>query len=136
MAIQEELITTIGQALMRNAKTSAAEWDYAGYMFETKDGVSSGGTKFIFHNGTRLPLDLERTDRRALTDSFKRLREVTRVDGDDYWIKCIAVLRSDGDMKMLFEFTDWDRWKISPANVDDAFAILVGDLFPDAVSLQ
>lgn len=136
MGIQEDLITAIGQALMRNAKTSAPHWDYAGYMFETKDGVSSGGTKFIFHDGQRLPLDLERADRRTITDSFKRLREVTRVDGDDYWIKCIAVLRSDGDMKMLFEFNDWKRWKISPANVDDAYAILVGEVFPDAIPFQ
>lgn len=135
MGIQEDLITAIGQALMRNAKASAPSWDYAGYMFETKDGVSSGGSKFIFQNGQRLPLDLERTDRRTITDSFKRLREVTRVDGDDYWIKCIAVLRSDGDMKMLFEFNNWKRWKISPANVDDAYAILVGEVFPDAIPL-
>lgn len=136
MGIQEDLIAAIGQALMRNANASPSDWDYAGYMFETKDGVSSGGTKFIFHNGQRLPLDLERTDRSTITDSFKRLREVTRVDGDDYWIKCIAVLRADGDMKMLFEFDDWKRWKISPANVDRAYEMLVGEVFPDALSLQ
>lgn len=130
--MQEELTSAIKQALMRNAKTSSPEWDYAGYMFETKDGVSSGGTKFIFHNGARLPLDLERTDRRLVTDSFKKLREETPVDGDKYWIKCIAVLRSDGDMKMLFEFDDWKRWKIGPSNAEHAYEILVGEVFPDA----
>ncbi|UWR01272.1 hypothetical protein K3729_18495 (plasmid) [Rhodobacteraceae bacterium S2214] len=127
----EQLITTIGQAIMRSAKTSAPEWDYAGYMFETKDGISSSGTKFIFHDGKRLPLDLDRTGRRAITDSFKQLRSETQIDGDAPWIKCLAVLRRDGDMKMLFEFNDWSRWTISPATVDQAYAILVGEIFPE-----
>lgn len=119
---------------MRNAKISSSEWDYAGYMFETKDGVSSGGTKFLFHNGNRLALDLVREDRRILADSFKQLREMMQVAGDDHWIKCLVVLRSDGDMKMLFEFEDWKHWKIGPTNVNEAYAILVGELYPDALA--
>lgn len=130
--MEEELIIEIGQILKRAAVSQAEAWDYAGYMFETKDGNSSSGEMFLFHSGNRLPFRLGR-DMKAITTSFKRLREVTRVDGDDYWIKCLAVLRSDGDMKLLFEFDDWSRWKITPANVDRAFEILVGDVYPEAV---
>ena len=56
-----------------------------------------------------------------------------QLEGDDYWIKCLAVLRSDGDLKMLFEFENWDRWKISPANIERTYEILIGDAYPEAV---
>ena len=75
-------------------------------------------------------------DQDEVIEYFKRLREVKRVDGDGYWIKCLAVLRSDGDMKVLFEFDNWSRWKMPPANVDHAFEILVGGVYPDAVELN
>ena len=127
--MEEEIIVAVGQLLMRNAKASSPAWDYAGYMFETKDGISSGGEDFLFHNGRRIDFD----DQDAIIENLKRLREITRVDGDDYWIKVIFVLRSDGDMKFLFEFEDWNRWKITPANVDRAYEILVGDVFPEAI---
>ena len=133
MGVKEDITIQIGQILLRSAKASAERWDYAGYMFETRDGTSSGGTKFVYNGRERLPLELERTDRRALTDAFKRFREVTRVEGDDYWLKCLAVLRRDGDLKMLFEFDDWSRWSITPANVDRAYEILVGEIYPEAL---
>lgn len=133
MAIKEELIIRVGQLLMKSARESSEAWDYAGYMFETKDGASSGGEDFLFSGSNRLIFDLSFDDQDEIIECFKRLREVTRVDGDDYWIKCLAVLRSDGDMKLLFEFDDWSRWKITPANVDRALEILVGDVYPEAV---
>ena len=72
-------------------------------------------------------------DMKSITTAFKRLREITCVDGDDYWIKVLFVLRSDGEMKFLFEFDDWNRWKITPSNVDHAYEILVGEVFPEAI---
>ncbi len=131
--MEEDLIIEIGRTLKRAAQEQDGEWDYAGYMFETKDGVSSGGEMFCFRAGVRVPYRLGR-DMKTITTAFKRLREVTRVDGDDYWIKVLFVLRADGEMKFLFEFDDWDRWKITPANVDRAYEILVGDVFPDALA--
>lgn len=132
MGVKEDIIVEIGQILMRNAQKGGAEWDYCGYMFETQDGASSGGEMFMFHNGNRLPFRLGR-DMKDITTAFKRFREVTRVEGDDYWLKCLAVLRRDGDFKMLFEFDDWSRWSITPANVDQAYAMLVGEIYPEAL---
>lgn len=131
--MEEDLIIEIGRTLKKAAQTQEGDWDYAGYMFETKDGVSSGGEMFRFHTGKRIPFRLGR-DMKTITTAFKQLREITRVDGDDYWIKVLFVLRSDGEMKFLFEFDDWDRWKITPANVDQAYQILVGDVFPGALA--
>ncbi|MBO6767354.1 MAG: hypothetical protein JJ901_03495 [Erythrobacter sp.] len=130
---QEQIIVEIGQILMRSANRSNPDWDYCGYMFESRDGVSSGGTKFVYANRVRFPLELGR-ERRQITDAFKSFREVTRVEGDNHWIKCLAVLRKDGDFKMLFEFKDWKRWTISPANVERAYEILVGEIYPDAIA--
>ncbi len=132
--MEEELIVEIGQRLMKNAKKQTLDWSYAGYMFQTRDGRSSGGEIFLFNGSNRLEFNLDFDDQDVIIESFKRLREVTRVEGDAYWIKCIAVLRRDGDMKLLFEFNDWSRWSITPANYERAFEILVGEVYPDAVS--
>jgi hypothetical protein len=132
--LEEDLIITIGQILMRGAKDSVPDFDYAGWMFETRDGRSSGGTNFAFAGREQLDIDFEYPDQKAILEAFKRLREVTRVEGDAYWIKCIAVLRRDGDMRLLFEFNDWSRWSITPANYERAFEILVGEVYPDAIS--
>lgn len=129
---QEEIVVEIGQILMRYAKQTGAAWDYCGYLFETRDGVNRTGQVFMFSDKEPQEFSLSQ-DRRLMMDAFKRFREATRVKGDDYWIKCLAVLRSDGDLKMLFEFEDWGRWKSLPANVDRAFEILVGDAYSEAV---
>ncbi|RJE86543.1 hypothetical protein [Paracoccus onubensis] len=134
--IHEKLIIKIGKLLMKSARVSATSWDYAGYMFETKDSVSSGGEIFLYAGRDRLVFDLDFDDQDEIIESFKRLREVTHVDGDAYWIKCLVAVRSDGDLKMLFEFDDWSRWKISPTNVDRAYEILVGEIYPDAAGLN
>jgi hypothetical protein len=133
MTLKEDLVHEIGTLLYRAARASGAEWDYAGRMFETRDGVSSSGTTFQFHGRTLLDFDMPRDDRLRLTDAFKQLREATRVDGDNYWIKCLVVVRNDGDMRMLFEFRDGKRWSIGPANVDRAFDVLVGEIYPEAL---
>ena len=133
MDTKTEIISEIGNIIMRSANASAEQWDYAGYSFETRDGLNSDGEIFMFHKRTRISLKLGREIKTIVTN-FKRFREITRVDGDDYWIKCKAVLRRDGDFKMLFEFDDWSRWSITPANVDQAYEILVGDIFPEALT--
>lgn len=133
MSIEQDLIIQIGQVLMRSAKSTTVNWDYAGYMFETSDGLSSSGEIFLYRRRTRLDFDLDFDDQDKIIESFKRLREVTRVDGDEYWIKCNVVLRSDGDLRMLFEFDNKARWTVTPANVDRAFDILVGEIYPEAV---
>lgn len=102
-------------------------------MFETRDGDSSSGEIYLYHNRILLDLDLGE-DARPLRETFKHFREITRVEGDNYWIKCLAVLRHDGELKMLFEFEDWSRWSISPANVERSFEILVGEVFPEALT--
>lgn len=133
MEIEQNLIIQIGKMLMKSARGSAESWNYAGYMFETADGLSSGGEVFLYADRKRLEMDLDFDDQDIIIESFKRLREVTHVDGDAYWIKCNVVLRSDGDLRMLFEFDDKARWKITPANVDRAFDILVGEVYPEAL---
>lgn len=131
--LEEDLIVEIGQLLMRSAKGSAPEWDYAGWMFETRDGRSSSGEDFLYRGPERLDFKVNFDDQDKILEAFKRLREVTRVDGDAYWIKCLAVLRRDGDMRLLFEFDDWSRWSITPANVDRSYEILVGEIYPEAL---
>ncbi len=132
MKEQERIVVEIGQILMRHAKQSGADWDYCGYMFETRDGVNCTGQVFMFSEKELQEFNLSQ-DRKPMMEAFKRFREVTRVEGADYWIKCLAVLRSDGDLKMLFEFENWDRWKISPANIERTYEILIGDAYPEAV---
>jgi hypothetical protein len=131
--LEEELIVTLGQILLRNADRTVPGWEYAGWMFETRDGDSSSGTNFAYAGRRQLNIEFDFDDEDALLEAFKRLREVTRVEGDAYWIKCLAVLRSDGDMRLLFEFDDWSRWSITPANVDRAYDILVGEIYPEAL---
>jgi hypothetical protein len=133
MTQSEDLIIAIGQALMRTARATGEPWDYAGWMFETRDGRSSSGTVFQFSGRRQLTLEFSFDDQDLILDSFMALREATHVPGDAHWIKCLAVLRADGEMKLLFEFNDWSRWSITPANVDRSLEILVGDVFPDAL---
>ncbi|BDG72858.1 hypothetical protein [Roseomonas fluvialis] len=134
MTPPEDLIIAIGEALMRAARATGEPWDYAGWMFETRDGRSSSGTDFQFAGRRQLSLEFAFDDMDVILDSFMALREATHVPGDAHWIKCLAVLRHDGEMKLLFEFKDWSRWSITPANVDRALEILVGEVFPEAIA--
>lgn len=129
---REQITLDIGKLILKAANTSSDKWDYAGYVFETMNGVSSSGTKFLYNGSERLSLGLG-ADQKQISQSFKYLREITRVDGDDYWVACKAVLRqSDGDFQMLFEFDDINRWGINPGNAKKAYDILVKDVFRDA----
>lgn len=133
MENSKDFIVNIGRLLMKSGRGSAESWDYAGYMFETADGLSSSGEIFLYAGRKRLEMALDFDDQDSIIENFKRLREVTHVEGDAYWIKCNLILRSDGDLRMLFEFDDKARWKITPANVDRAFDILVGEVYPEAL---
>ncbi|MBO6767353.1 MAG: hypothetical protein JJ901_03490 [Erythrobacter sp.] len=130
MGSAQDLAIRIGQILMRNAQATSQDWDYCGYMFETADGVSSTGEIFMFSQGKRLPFRLGR-DMKEITNAFKDLRQATLVPGDDPWIKCLAVLRNDGDFQTKFEFDDIKRWSIVPDNVERAYEILVSDVYPE-----
>lgn len=134
MTPPEDLIIAIGQALMRAARATGERWDYAGWMFETRDGRSSSGTDFQFSGRRQLPLEFSFDDQDLILDSFMALREATHVPGDAHWIKCLAVLREAGELRLLFEFKDWSRWSITPANVDRALEILVGEVFREALA--
>lgn len=39
--MEDELNIEIGRILTRMATSQSSNWDYAGHMFETKDGASS-----------------------------------------------------------------------------------------------
>ncbi len=130
--IKEDLIIEIGKVIMRAAKNTSDNWEYAGYVFAAKNG-SVEMVDFLFGPDRKRMFLEDREWFKPLRENFKRFREVTRVEGDDYWIKCKAVLRRDGDFKMLFEFDDWSRWSITPGNVGRAYEILIGDIYPEAL---
>lgn len=128
---RDEITINIGNLIGQAANRSSSDWDYAGFMF---DAASKGGEPFLYSNGRRLSLEV-RAVRKELRTNFLRLREITRVDGDDYWIRCLAVVKNDGkQLKMLFEFEDGFRWEITPANAHDSFKILVGEIFPESLN--
>jgi len=132
---KEDIIIEIGKAIMGAAKNTSDSWEYAGYVFSAKSG-SVEMVDFLFAPDKKRDFLEDREWFKHLRESFKRFREITRVDGDDYWIKCKAVLRRDGDFKMLFEFDDWSRWSITPANVDRAYEILIGDVYPESLETK
>lgn len=133
-ATRDEITINIGNLIGQSANSGGQSWDYAGYVFATNNGESSSSSFFVFRNSKLLDIDdddrFEETER-----NFFRLREITRVDGDDYWIRCLAVVQNASkQFKMLFEFDDPSRWQITPANAHDSFRILVGEIFPDSLN--
>jgi len=128
---KNDLIIDISKLILKAANESNELWNYAGYVFETEDGENSTGSVFSFKNGIRQRMSIYENIE-LLTDKFKELRKLTLVEGDNYWIKCNLIVRkSDGKMKMLFEFDDWSKWKVTPGNFDRAYEVLVGDLFSE-----
>lgn len=69
-------------------------------VFEAKDGLNSGKEDFLFSESKRLIFDLSFDNQDEIIGCFKRLHEVTRVDGDACWIKCLAVLRGSDTHSM------------------------------------
>jgi len=129
---EKDTIIKIGKLMLRNARLRAEEqlgdpnkWDYAGYVFQ-----EGGGDIFLFHEKEQYSYSFGDM-RMEIWDLFVILRDLTRVEGDKPWIKCKAVIRSDGELKMLFEFDDEDKWNITPRNLDRKYDILIGDIFPD-----
>lgn len=134
MAEKDDLVHQIGGAILRSANADGEAWDYAGWVFETTDGDSSTGEPFRFRGETRLLLDVWK-ESRATKKAFLRLREITAGDDGAPWIKCLAVVRREGKaLRLYFEFEDASRWRIGPANAEDALRVLVGDAFPEAKS--
>lgn len=131
MTAKTELVHKIGGAILRRANADGEDWDYAGWVFKTLDGSSASGELFRYRGQTRLVLDMS-SDQRTTSDAFFRLREITVGDDGKPWIKClVAVRREDKALRMYFEFEDASRWSISPANVEDARQILLGQAFPE-----
>lgn len=123
-----EVTINIGNLIGQAANASAESWDYAAFMFNAK---KKGGSSYLFSEENRLSLETINI-RKDLRTNFLRLREITRVDGDDYWIKCLASVRNrDKQLKLLFEFEDTSRWEITPENVREAFQIIIGDIFSE-----
>lgn len=130
MTARDEITINIGNLIGQAANQSAASWDYAAFMFNAK---KKGGSSYLFSEQNRLSLDTANI-RKDLRLNFLRLREITRVDGDNYWIKCLVSVRNrDRQLKVLFEFDDASRWDITPENVHDTFQIIISDIFPEAL---
>lgn len=126
MNARDEITINIGNLIGQAANKSAESWDYAAFMFNAK---KKGGSSYLFSEKNRLSLETI-SIRKDLRTNFLRLREITRVDGDDYWIKCLASFRNgDKQLKLLFDFEDASRWEIAPENVREAFQIIIGDIF-------
>jgi len=128
---RDEITIEIGNLIGQAANASADLWDYAAFMF---DAQKKGGSSYLYLGTERLSLET-RPIRKELRENFLRLREITRVEGDDYWIKCLAAVKNEGKkLKMLFEFDDKSRWEITPSNARDAYKIVIGDVFPEALA--
>ena len=129
---KNEIITKIGQAIMRAANNSSNHWKYAGYVFSYADG-SVGMLDFLFDASQKRGFLEDRPWFKETRELFKQFREITYFEGDEHWIKCKAVLcKSDGKLKMLFELKDYSRWSISLVNIAKAFEIFVGDIFSES----
>ncbi|RYG93337.1 hypothetical protein EU803_04360 [Loktanella sp. IMCC34160] len=125
---KDEVVHKIGNMIGQAANASAEHWDYAGYMFVA---AQRGGSPYLFANGEYGSLNT-RLFRRDLRENFLRLRDLTQIEGDDPWIRCLAMIRfEDRALRILFEFEDTTRWAIGPTNVHDAYRIIVGDAFPE-----
>ncbi len=131
MANKTDLVHQIGGAILRRANSDGEEWDYAGWVFETRDGSSYGGEVFRYNGNTRITLDMG-LEQRPTGQAFFRLREITAGDDGKPWIKCLAaVRRADKALRIYFEFQDEKRWRITPANTENARQILLGQAFPE-----
>ncbi len=131
--IRDEITINIGNLIGKGANLGKLKWDYAGYIYINSGDNSPESEFFVFKDGNRIDLDDDEIWDEAMTN-FSRLREIIRVDGDDYWIRCLAVVKNEGKkFKILFEFDDASRWEITPANARDAYKIVIGDVFPEVL---
>lgn len=130
---RDEITINIGNLIGQAANASTDTWDYVAYVFSYEGNGLIGGQPILYRDQNQIKLQT-RPIRKELRTNFLRLREITRVDGDDYWIRCLAVVKNDGKkFKMLFEFDDPNRWEITPANARDAYKIVIGDAFPEVL---
>ena len=131
MTTKTDLVHRIGGAILRRANADGEAWDYAGWVFETSDGDSYQGELFRYVGERRLLLDIG-VEQRPTAKALFRLREITAGDDGKPWIKClVAVRRADKALRMYFEFEDEKRWRINPANTENARQILLGEAFPE-----
>lgn len=135
MSVREDITLRIGNLIGQGVVSANQEWDYAGYIYMHAIKGSPETEFFVFKDGVRLDID-DDDIWEEIIDNFTKLREITRVDGDDYWIRCLAAVKSQTrDFRMLFEFSDKNRWEITPSNVRESFEVLIGDVFPDDVKV-
>lgn len=129
MTVFNEIIQDIGRTLLHAANDQNPDWDYVGYTFNTNDGVNFDASGFLFVSQTLQEFTLRRIGK-DLGTLHLRLREITKIHDQPYWIASRCVLRKlDNDFKLHFEFDNPNRWKITPANADNAFDVLVGSAF-------
>lgn len=131
MNARDEITINIGNLIGQAANASAESWDYVAYVFSYEEGGVIGGQSSLYKDEVQMKLHT-RAVRKELRANFLRLREITRVDGDEYWSRCLAAIRNrDKNFKMLFEFDDPNRWKITPENAREAFQVIIGDIFSE-----
>lgn len=128
-----DLVHQIGELLVRCASVENDTWDHVGWVFVPRAGRSYEGELFRYHTTRRVPVSLGARQREA-ADMMFQIREITP-HNDAFWKACIiGVEQSSGKVRILFEFEDASRWRVSPSTVEQTRAMLLSGLFPEAVS--
>lgn len=134
MTTVSTLVQSIGAMVLRSAREQAPQgWDYAGYVFATPDGITVQTAAFLFRKGVLQEFSLRHL-RKELRAAHLELREAMRLQGDAPWVTSNAVVQHENlAIKQIYEFDKTQRWLGGPMDPSQKFALLVKEVFPDAL---
>ena len=120
MANKTELISKLGQEILRAKDLQGNSWDSLALVIDLDEGhfAQSG---YLYTSEEVVPFTAITPERRKLSSLCNELRKLIHEESDAYVKQMLMQIRSqDTSLKIDFEFEDSSRWSITPSNMHQA----------------
>ena len=114
---KDQLVHALGAALVGDARVTATDWDRYALVARFEPGLQQLNG-FAYATPEAAPIAATPHDA-AVHTLLERLREATRVPGEEPWTACIVRIdRASRKINVEFVYGDAVDWQVSPATLD------------------
>jgi hypothetical protein len=115
LSVADDLIHALVQSVMNKASLDASAWESYTLVAIQTDSQRSAYGLYFDADGNYYPATPKGVD---LHERLEELRVVMKKPGEPTWVSClIQVARATDQITTQFEYTNPDRWRVTPENL-------------------
>lgn len=112
---KDELLGKLCLAIIKHSAVSSADWFGVSVVIRGGDGMIANNG-YVYFNDNQIKVFSISDD--SFSDDADAFRKETQVYGEGAWTQCLIQIRkSDGKVKVLFDYESPGKWSVSPKNV-------------------